>query len=373
MQSLPLDGITVIDLSTLLPGPLATLLLAEAGARVIKIERPPHGDEMRGFPPLYGETGAAFAMLNRGKESVSLDLKEEEDFKQLLTLLDEADILVEQFRPGVLARLGLTPELLDSRFPQMITCSITGYGQEGERSDEAGHDLVYMARSGLLSLARGSDGAPPVPPVLAADIAGGSWPAVINILLARRPRDRTGKGGRLDSAWTDSRFPFAFRELARGFAGGGWSKGGDGLLTGGSPRYRVYPTRDGRYLAAAPLEQRFWSRFCDLIGLDPVLADDRDDPEATAAAVAGIIASRDAAHWEDLFAGEDVCSAIVASLEEAAADPAFASRDLFRRKVATAAGDLPALPLPLDPGLRDEAVVKTSPALSAGGDEEGTP
>lgn len=356
MTGLPLDGITVLDLSTLLPGPLATLMLAEAGARVIKVERPPEGDEMRGM------SKPAFALLNRGKESISLDLKANSARDMLLDLLAGADVLVEQFRPDVLARLGLAPADLRRRFPKLVICSITGYGQTGPRAKEAGHDLVYMARSGILALARGSDGAPPVPPVLAADVAGGAWPAVMNIMLALYRRDRTGEGAHLDISMTDNLFPFAFLELAWGLTGGGWPQGGDGLLTGGSPRYRVYRTRDGRYLAAAPLEQRFWARFCEIIGLDPALRDDRPDPDATTNAVAGIIAGRTAEEWTSLFGGEDVCCAIAATLEEAVADPAFASRDLFSRGVQTPDGRiLPALPLPLDASLRDPTPEKPAP------------
>jgi crotonobetainyl-CoA:carnitine CoA-transferase CaiB-like acyl-CoA transferase len=363
MTDLPLSGLKIVDLSTLLPGPLATLLLAEAGARVIKVERPPAGDEMRGM------SAAAFALLNRGKESLTLDLKTEDGRAGLLDLLGDADVLVEQFRPGVLARLGLAPKQLLTRFPKLVICSITGYGQTGGRAAEAGHDLVYMARAGLLSLSRGSDGAPVVPPVLAADVAGGAWPAVMNILLALQARARSGQGAHLDIPMTDNLFPFAFLQLAGGFSGAGWEQGGDGLLTGGSPRYRVYRTLDGRFLAVAALEQRFWDRFCELVGLDVELRDDHADPAATMAAVARIVSDRDAGHWARLFAGEDVCCAIAATPEEAANDPAFAARGLLDRKVRLAGGDcLPALPLPLDPALRDIAAEKPSPSLGGNDD-----
>lgn len=353
MIPLPLEDVTIIDLSTLLPGPLATLYLAEAGARVIKVERPPDGDEIRMFPPLSGDSSAAFALLNRGKESITADLKSSAGRDRVMALLSEADILVEQFRPGVLARLGLGADVLQRINPRLIICSITGFGQTGPRAAEAGHDLTYMAASGLLSLARGADGAPVVPATLNADIAGGSWPAVMNILLALRQRDRTGQGLHLDIPMTDNLFPFAFLELARGFAGD-WPTGGDGLLTGGSPRYNIYRTADGRFLAAAPLEQRFWDRFCDLIGLQDGLRDDASDPAATKAAVAGLIAQRAAGDWKERFAGQDACCAVVATLQEAVEDPAFAARDLFGRTVAVSSGNsLPALPLPLDSALRD--------------------
>ncbi|MEQ9200285.1 MAG: CaiB/BaiF CoA-transferase family protein [Rhodospirillales bacterium] len=353
MTLLPLEDVTVIDLSTLLPGPLATLYLAEAGARVIKVERPPDGDEMRFFPPAFGESSASFLLLNRGKQSVSIDLKTADGLEEITELLKDADILVEQFRPGVLTRLGLGPEMLQQVNPRLITCSITGFGQTGPRAAEAGHDLTYMAASGLLSLARGADGAPVVPATLNADIAGGAWPAVMNILLALRQRDRSGRGLHLDIPMADNLFPLAFMELARGYTGD-WPAGGDGLLTGGSPRYAIYRTADNRFLAAAPLEQRFWDRFCDLTGLPDSLRNDVPDPAATKAAVAVLIAQRTAAEWQERFAGQDVCCAVVASLQEAVGDPAFASRGLFARSVRDTGGNrLPALPLPLDPSLRD--------------------
>src|SRR5258706_9813417 len=188
----PLEGIRVIDFSTLLPGPLATLLLAEAGAEVIKIERPGDGDEMRRFEPKLGADGVNFALLNRGKRSIAIDLKAPDALARLRPLIERADILVEQFRPGVMDRLGLGPAALAALNPRLIYCAITGYGQAGPKAAVAGHDLNYCADSGLLSLAAGSDGAPVVPAALVADIAGGAYPAVINILLALQRRAGTG-------------------------------------------------------------------------------------------------------------------------------------------------------------------------------------
>ena len=180
---LPLDDLLVLDFSTLLPGPLASLFLSEAGARVIKIERP-GGEDMRGFPPRFGETAAPFAVLNRGKESVELDLKAPDALARLTPLITNADILIEQFRPGVMERLGFGHEALKAINPRLIYCSISGYGQQGPRAQEAGHDINYQALGGLLgqSLKRGE--APPLPPPLVADIAGGTMPAGLNSLRA---------------------------------------------------------------------------------------------------------------------------------------------------------------------------------------------
>ncbi|HYZ25565.1 MAG TPA: CaiB/BaiF CoA-transferase family protein [Geminicoccaceae bacterium] len=364
----PLAGIKVVDFSTLLPGPLASLILAEAGAEVIKIERPGGGDELRGYEPAFGGASAGFALLNRGKRSIALDLKANGAKERLMPLLRSADALIEQFRPGVMERIGLGYPALVSINPRLIYCSITGYGQSGPKAQVAAHDLNYLAETGLLHLAAGPDGAPVVPPALIADIAGGSYPAVLNILLALRERDATGRGCHLDIAMTDHLFPLMWWALGQGFAGGRWPRPGGELLTGGSPRFQIYPTADGRFLATAPLEQRFWQRFAELIGLEPALRDDRRDPAATKARVAAIIQSHDAAHWRARFAGEDVCCAVVASLEEAVRDPHFVGRGLFAGALTDGAGRfIPALPVPLAPVFR-EARAASYPALGEGED-----
>ena len=187
----PLDGLLVLDFSTLLPGPMATLMLAEAGAEVIKIERP-GGEEMRRYQPRWGADSVNFAMLNRGKKSLVLDLKQPSGQARLRPLLERADILVEQFRPGVMERLGLGAEAVRELNPGLIYCSITGFGQTGPKRDIAAHDLNYIGETGVLSLSMGPEDRPVVPPVLMADIAAGAYPAVLNILLALR---RTGSDG----------------------------------------------------------------------------------------------------------------------------------------------------------------------------------
>lgn len=358
----------MLDFSTLLPGPMASLLLAEAGAEVIKIERPGGGDDMRRYAPAWGGDGASFALLNRGKRSLALDLKAPADREKLEPLLARADILIEQFRPGVMERLGLGHAALEARNPGLIYCSITGHGQSGPRRDVAGHDLNYMGDAGLLSLSHGRAAAPVVPPALVADIAGGAYPAVMNILLALRERDATGRGRRLDIAMTDNLFPFAFWAMGEGLATGRWPGSGEGLLTGGTARYRLYPTADGRLVAAAPIEQKFWETFCALIALPAALRDDQADPEATISAVAGLIAAHGSAHWRVLFAGEDCCCSIVATLEEAMADPQFKERGLFAHRLANAEGaSMPALPVPIDPAFRrPPGVPVAAPALGAG-------
>ncbi len=361
----PLSGVLVLDFTTLLPGPLATLMLAEAGAEVIKIERP-GGEEMRAYPLRFDGGSALFAMLNRGKRSVVLDLKQEADRARLAPLLERADVLVEQFRPGVMERLGLGYEAVAKRNPRLIYCSISGYGQHGPRADEAGHDLNYMSNTGLLALQPGPADRPVVPPALVADIGGGTMPAVINILLALRQRDATGKGSHLDIAMADAMFTFAWYALAIGQVTGRYPRPGELPLAGGSPRYQLYPTRDRKLVACAALEQKFWLAFCHTIGLAPERVNDLADPLATKAAVAAIIAGETAEHWAPKFAAADCCVTIVRSLEEALRDPHFVERGLFTREVSGTSGKtMPALPVPIAPPLRDPTPTKPVPELGS--------
>ena len=359
----PLSGLLVLDFTTLLPGPLASLILAEAGAEVIKIERP-GGEDMRRFPPAFDGTSAPFALLNRGKSSLVLDLKLAADRAKLAPLIARADILIEQFRPGVLARLGFGYDEVAKLNPRLIYCSISGYGQSGPRADEAGHDINYIGNTGLLAIQPGPADAPVVPPMLAADIAGGSFPAVINILLALRARDRSGQGCRLDIAMTDAMFTFAWYALALGHATGRFPGPGELPLAGGLPRYQLYPTKDGKIVACGALEQKFWMAFTTAIGLPAEFVNDLRDPNATRAAVAQLIAAQTAEHWRPIFAAADCCATIVASLEEAMRDPHFVERGLFAHRVETGTGKTwPALPLPIAPQFRAKPGAKKVPKL----------
>jgi crotonobetainyl-CoA:carnitine CoA-transferase CaiB-like acyl-CoA transferase len=359
----PLSGLLVLDFTTLLPGPLATLMLAETGAEVIKIEQP-GGENARRFPPMVDGESAAFLMLNRGKTSMALDLKYEADRARLVPLITRADILVEQFRPGVMARLGLGYNDMRAINPGLIYCSISGYGQTGPRVHEAGHDLNYIGNTGLLDLQPGPRGNPVVPPMLAADIAGGSLPAVINILLALRARDQSGQGCHIDIAMTDAMFTFTWAALALGVATGRFPNSGELWLVGGSPRYHIYPAKDGRLVACGAIEQKFWDAFTKAIALPAQFIDDRRDPKATCDAVAKLIAARSSDEWRPIFAAADCCTTIVTPLDEAMRDPHFVERGLFAHKVATGSGkSLPALPLPIAPAFRETPGSKNAPKL----------
>ena len=359
----PLTGLFVLDFTTLLPGPLATLMLAEAGAEVLKIEQP-GGENARRFPPFVGNESAAFTMLNRGKTSMTLDLKSEADREKLIPLIKRADIAVEQFRPGVMDRLGLGYDELKKINPRLIYCSISGYGQSGARVHEAGHDINYIGNTGLLDLQPGPANRPVVPPMLAADIAGGSFPTVINILLALRARDQSGQGCRIDIAMTDAMFTFTWAALAIGVATGKFPKPGDLWLVGGSPRYQIYPAKDGRLIACGALEPKFWAAFTAAIGLPKELIDDARDPKATRDAVAKLILTKTSDEWRPIFATADCCATVIVPLEEAVRDPHFVERGLFAHQVGTESGKtLPALPLPIAPEFRAAPGTKKAPKL----------
>ncbi|HEY6024737.1 MAG TPA: CoA transferase [Pseudolabrys sp.] len=359
----PLAGLLMLDFTTLLPGPLATLMFAEAGAEVIKIERP-GGENARHFPPLIDGESAAFAMLNRGKKAIALDLKNAADRAKLKPLLERADVLIEQFRPGVMARLDLGYEDVRKLNPRLIYCSISGYGQSGPRVHEAGHDINYIGNSGLLDLQPGPREQPVVPPMLAADIAGGSFPAVINVLLALRARDQSGRGCQIDIAMTDAMFTFTWAALALGAATGRFPKPGEMWLVGGSPRYQIYPAKDGKLVACGALEPKFWDAFTKAISLPEQYINDVRDPKATREAVAKLIAGKTSEEWRPIFAAADCCATIVTPLHDAMRDSHFVERGLFAHEVATASGKtIPALPVPISPEFREAPGTKKAPKL----------
>lgn len=361
----PLAGLLVLDFTTLLPGPLAALMLAEAGAEVVKIERPPAGDEMRSYVPRWGADSTNFALLNRGKASVALDLKDQAQKARLGPLLARADIVIEQFRPGVMDRLGLGYAAIAAVNPRVIYCAITGYGQSGPKRDVAGHDLNYIGDTGLLSLSSGEPARPVIPPALLADIAAGSYPAFMNILLAVIARQASGRGCYLDVAMTDHIFPFMYWAIGKALGSGEWAGNATDLVTGGTPRYHLFPAADNRLVAVAAIEQKFWETFCTLIDLAPALRDDARDPAATIAGIAAILRGKPGAHWRAVFAGQDCCCSVVASLREAMADPHVAARGLFRGTASGSGTTLPALPVPVLPIFRGVAADKRSPALGA--------
>ena len=360
----PLKDILVLDFSTLLPGPMATLMLSEVGAEVIKFERPGVGEDARQTEPKIDGESIGFAVLNHGKRSVAIDLKSRGAVERLRPLIERADVLVEQFRPGVMDRLGLGYEAVRKINPGLIYCSITGYGQTGPKASAAGHDLNYVGDAGILSLSRGPDDQPTAPFGLVADIGGGTYPAVMNILLALIARQASGQGTHLDIAMAEGAFAFAYWAHAEGVIAGQNIESGGSRLTGGLARYQLYSAADGRQIAVGALEEKFWQSFCDVIGLPVALRDDWSDPNACTAEVARLLREQPSTHWEPLLAAADCCCSVVKTPAEAAHDPHFKARDVFGRAVKISGRDAPALPLPIAPEFRSsESSVGVAAAL----------
>lgn len=339
-----LSGVRVVDLSHLLPGPLATWILRRLGADVIKVERP-EGDGMRHMPPFVDGTNAAYGALNRGKRHVALDLRREADRATLRRLIASADVVVEQFRPGVLARLGLDPEALRAEHPSLILCSLTGYGQTGPYAARAGHDLNYLAAAGLLEQGPAPRG--PVDPFSfqAADVGGGAYYAVMAILAALLRRGATGAGAHLDVAMTEGALPLRFFDvIATMRSGGGPSDdagwGVKGPIAGGMACYNTYLSKDGRTLALGALEPKFWLAFCAAVGRpDWGPRQLGGDQVALRAEVAALFAERTAAAWEAALADADCCFEVARDASEVARHPQLSSRGILDHP-----DDGPALP-----------------------------
>ena len=359
-----LSDIKVLDFSTLLPGPLASLFLSEMGAEVIKVERLKLGDEMRRKTPEIDGINVSFAILNRGKKSIEIDLKNDIQNEKLKKLIKEVDIVIEQFRPGVMKRLGLDYGSIKLINPKIIYVSITGYGQEGPKSNFAGHDLNYIGDTGLLSLSMGKEDNTVVPPALIADIGAGSYPAIMNILLALRKRDLNKEGSYIDISMTDGLFTFMFWALGKGFSKNEWSQNSDYYLSGGSPRYNIYETKDKRYLAVAPIEDRFWNKFCEVIDLDITYKGQKKTDQEIIEKVTSIIKTKTSGYWDKVFQKADCCCTVVKSLKEAVGDDHFISRNLFSKKVKI--NDeiaLPSLPLPISKQFLCPKIIKSFPKL----------
>jgi alpha-methylacyl-CoA racemase len=350
MLSQSLVGLKILDLTRLLPGPFATQLLCSMGAQVDKLEDLEAGDYLRHIPPLDAQgRSLLFQALNRGKRSLALDLKSEAGRAVLERLLPSYDVLIEQFRPSVLARLGLSIERLSQAHPRMIFVSLSGYGKDGPLAERAGHDLNYMARSGALSMQEGCA----VPGVQVADI-GSALFAVIAIQSAWIERERTGKGSCIDLSMTECALPFALSSWAAWLgdqAPTDAEQAQGRVLTGELAAYGIYLSSDGQRMALAALEPKFWLRFCAIAGISPSLSDLAPGPHQAElrAKVTSAIASRSRAEWVDLGGGAkgaqaDFCLEPVLSPAEARAD-----EHLQKRGVWTSG-----LRLPIGGGLRPQ-------------------
>src|SRR6202163_2131568 len=328
---MPLTRIRVLDLTRLLPGAFCTMLLADMGAEVVKVEAPGAGDSMRWSPPLVEGHSALFDAINRNKRSITLNLKSEAGRDLVLRLVEHADGLVEGNRPGVMARLGLGGEVLHARNPRLVMCSITGYGQDGPFASRAGHDLNYMATAGALGL-NGEKGGPPVPlSVQVADIGGGGLQPAVAILGALVAVQRGAEGRWIDASMTDSAVSWLALALAARGAGEEVDKG-DQRLAGRHACYRVYACKGGGFYSVGALEPKFWAALCiavgrpDLVGLQfaegPAGQQVHRDMEE-------VFASRTRSEWEVELAALDACCEPVLDLDEVSTHPQVVARRLI--------------------------------------------
>jgi len=346
---MPLTGIRVLDLTRLLPGPFCTMLLADMGADVVKVEEPPGGDYMRLTPPLIDGQSALFNAVNRNKRSLTLNLKSSAGRDLLLLLVERADVLVEGNRPGVMARLSLGWDTLRARNPKLVMCSITGYGQDGPFAARAGHDLNYMATAGALGLNGVVEGPPSPLSVQVADIGGGGLQPAVAILAALVEVGRGGQGRWIDAAMMDG--AVSWLALALAAQGGGERVvRGDQRLSGRYACYRVYECKDGGFYSVGALEPKFWATLCESISrpdLFELQFAEGEDGVRVHQAMESVFMARTRAEWEQKLAGLDVCCEPVVELGEVADHPQVVARGLI---ASTRAGVevRPAIPMRVD-------------------------
>jgi alpha-methylacyl-CoA racemase len=332
-MSLPLEGLKVLDLTRLLPGGFCSMLLADFGADVVKVEDTGLGDYVRWAPPSYdgvdpSAAGALFLSLNRGKRSIRIDLKSPAGTDVLLRLAQTADVLLESFRPGVMDRLGVGYERLRGENPRLVYCAITGYGQDGPARDRSGHDLNYLGLNGILGLSGEADGPPVSSAVQIADLGGGAMMAAVGVLTALRERDRSGEGQLVDCSMFDGSLSFLVMLAAEMLAGGPVPRRGELRLAGGVVCYRTYACADG-YVTLGALEPKFWAEFCRGVSLDG-LADHAFDPPGSEAhrALCEVFAERTREQWQAFAAEHDCCLEPVMGLDEALDSELIAAREM---------------------------------------------
>ncbi|MEN6459997.1 MAG: CaiB/BaiF CoA-transferase family protein [Syntrophomonas sp.] len=330
-MTLPLEGIRVLDLSRYLPGPYCTQILADFGAEVIKVEDPRGGDLGRNIVPMIGDLSARFYAVNRNKKSITVDLKKEEGKEIFRKLVANSDVVVDQFRPGVMDKMGLGYECLKAINDRIIYCSITGYGLNGPLRDAAGHDLNYLSLAGVTELNGTFQGMPAMCAVQIADVAGGSLYAVIAILMALASREKTGQGQLCDIAMMDGSVSLLAYTLAESSGWGSLPVRGDEVLTGGYAFYNIYKTKDNKHVSLGALEDKFWADFCKKIGREEYIKMqwDKSQQDAIKADISKLMMEKTRDEWVEFFSDSDICFTPVLTLDEMCQYPQVAARDMI--------------------------------------------
>ena len=329
----PLDGVRVLDLSRLLPGGYCTMLLADLGADVLKVEEPGKGDYIRWLEPFHGEDSAGHLALNRGKRSMTLNLKDPRGAEAFKRLIPHYDVVLESFRPGVMDRLGIGYKTLSAINPRIVYCAISGYGQDGPYRDRAGHDANYLGYAGVTDLSGWADGPPVMAGVQVADVGGGGLMATVGVLAALHGRGETGQGRFVDISMMDGALSWLSIHLQTYFFTGEHLERGRGRVYGGLACYRLYQCGDGRWIAVGALEPQFWAAFCEAIGAPELIAKHIDESPGVqddlAARVSEIIGAKPRDEWLALLEPLDACVGPINSPEEATADPQVQARGMI--------------------------------------------
>jgi len=345
-----LEGVKILDLSRLLPGAMCSMMLADMGADVLKVEDTSQGDYMRWMPPMVNEVSAYFLLTNRNKKSMKLDLKAPQGKEIFIKLVKQHGVVLESFRPGVMDRLGLGYEVLKKENPGIVYCALSGYGQDGPYRDLVGHDINYIALGGILSSTGTEEGGPSIPSVQIADIGVGSLMSSIGILSAIINQKTTGKGCFIDVSMLDGVVFWTQLAFAEYFSSGKSPKPGNEMLTGKFPCYNVYQTKDNRYIAVGALETKFWATLCTAIGRTDLIEHQYATGEKNNEVIKelkNIFLKMDKDEWVDLFSDKDICFAPVNTLDEVYKDAQLKYRRMFFEMDHLSDGKIRQIKLPL--------------------------
>jgi alpha-methylacyl-CoA racemase len=372
-QTGPLQGIRILDLTRLLPGPLGTMLMADMGAEVIKIEDPNAPDYVRMFPPFVGGESVNYLAYNRSKKSMLLDYKSTEGQKIFFELIKTADVVVEQFRPKFLDKIGIGYEAAKAVNPKIIYVSVTGYGQTGPYAHLAGHDLNYISYAGVLGLTGRVGEEPIVPGVQLADIAGGSYMSVIATLAALHARTHTGVGQHVDVSMTDAVMPLLSVSYATYSATQQAQEKGTLPLSGGMPNYGVYECQDEKYVALGTLEPKFWSKFCDLVKKPDwkmfMVPQNAEQLQSFKNLIGGLFIEKTQNDWVKFGFDNDLLISPVYGLEDLESDPHLIERQMIIETNHPKAGKLKSIGVPIKFSVTEAKSAWAAPLL--GEDTEG--
>ncbi|MFB5284152.1 CaiB/BaiF CoA transferase family protein [Peribacillus sp. Hz7] len=345
-----LNGVKVLDLSRLLPGPYCSLIMADYGAEVIKIEEPGQGDYIRWRKPAIEEIGARHLTVNRNKKSIELNLKTEEGKEIFKKMAESADVILESFRPGVMDRLGIGYDEISKINEGIVYCSLTGYGQTGPYRRLPGHDINYIGYSGILGLIGEKDGKPVVPGVQIADLGGGALMALSGIMMALFHKEKTGKGQYVDVSMLDGAVTWLYAALSDYFASGSIPERGKTRLDGHFAFYNVYETKDQKYLSVGASEKKFWKEICELVG-KPEWIELHEGPEDIQEQLkkdmSELFKQRNQQEWLDLLQTKDTCVGPVYNIDEIFSDSQIIERELFTEMNHPVAGMIKQIGFPI--------------------------